>query len=88
MVGRLASVSAPGYNPLEIMTQHSPATQAVLDSIKVIDFDWSNMEQADSKLIAAAALRAVVEHCVPDDSEGHWVYIPHILNIVNEIEAL
>ena len=35
----------------------------------------------------AAALRAAVEHCVPDYSEGHWVYIPHVLDIAAELEV-
>jgi hypothetical protein len=35
----------------------------------------------------AAALKAVAEHCVPDDSEGHWVYIPHVLAVAEELEA-
>ena len=35
----------------------------------------------------AAALRAIAENCVPDDSEGHWVYIPHVLAIADELEA-
>lgn len=48
----------------------SPATKAVLDAIKSIEFDWSNMEQADSKVIAAAALRAVADAVVPMSSCG------------------
>jgi hypothetical protein len=35
----------------------------------------------------AFALRAIAENCVPDDSEGHWVYIPHVLAIADELEA-
>ncbi len=35
----------------------------------------------------AAALKAVAQHCVPDDSEGHWVYIPHVLAVAEELEA-
>jgi hypothetical protein len=35
----------------------------------------------------AAALRAVAEVCVPDDSEGHWVYIPHVVAIADELEG-
>ena len=36
----------------------------------------------------AAALKAVVQHCAPDDSEGYWVYIPHVLAVAEELEAL
>jgi len=58
------------------MSQHSLATQAVLDSIKAIDFDWSNMEQAGSTVIAAAALRAVTDQVVPSDADEPRNYIP------------
>ena len=60
--------------------QLSPATQAVLDATDYPE-DWA------TRVRVAAALRAVVEHCVPDDSEGHWVYIPHVLAIANELEG-
>ena len=60
------------------MTQHSLATQAVLDSIKAIDFDWSNMEQADSTIIVAAALRAAADQVVPEEplhgGDQRWMY--------------
>jgi len=61
--------------------QLSPAAQAVLDA-----FICCPVETSD-QLALGAALRAVVEHCVPDDSEGHWVYIPHVLAIANELEG-
>jgi hypothetical protein len=32
------------------------------------------------------AIRAIAENCVSDDSEGHWVYTPHVLGIATEIE--
>ena len=67
--------------------QLSPASQAVLDAVNKVYWDWGNMLPASSDTITAAALRAVVEHCVPDDSEGHWVYIPHVLAIANELEG-
>jgi hypothetical protein len=57
----------------------SPAAQAVLDAYQ--------MSPIEDELTSAAVLRAVVEHCVPDDSEGHWVYIPHVLAIAKELEA-
>ena len=56
----------------------SPAAQAVLDA-----FRTSHTGQG----CLAAALKAVAERCVPDDSEGHWVYIPHVLAIAAELEA-
>ena len=34
----------------------------------------------------AAALRAAALHCVPDDSEGHWVYVPNLLAIADELD--
>jgi hypothetical protein len=33
------------------------------------------------------AIRAIAENCVPDDSEGYWVYVPKVLDIANEIES-
>jgi len=35
----------------------------------------------------AAALRAAVENCGHDDSEGYWLYIPHLLAIAAELET-
>jgi len=64
--------------------QLSPAAQAVLDSTyREIDY----VPLRSVQWAAAAALRAIVENCVPDDSEGHWVYIPHVLAIANELEG-
>jgi len=64
--------------------QLSPAAQAVLDSTyREIDY----APRRHVQWAAAAALRAIVENCVPDDSEGHWVYIPHVLAIANELEG-
>ena len=69
------------------MTKLSPAAQAVLTAALYVSScdpeDYPN--QAEE--IAAAVLRATAKHCVPDDSEGHWVYIPHILAIADELEA-
>ena len=63
------------------MTELSRAAQAVLDSaIKVA-------ESPDAEAIAAAALRAVAEHCKCDDGEGYWIYRPNILAIAAELEA-
>jgi hypothetical protein len=58
----------------------SPAAQAILDA-------YGDFEAADTDTMAAA-LRAVAEHCVPDDSEGHWVYIPHVLAIADELDGV
>jgi hypothetical protein len=63
------------------MTKLSPAAQSVLDAAINV------AESPDAESIAAAVLRAVVEQCVPDDSEGHWVYIPQVLAIANELEG-
>jgi hypothetical protein len=60
--------------------QLSPAAQAVLDATDYPE-DWA------TRIRVSTALRAIVEHCVPDDSEGHWVYIPHVLAIANELEG-
>jgi len=64
-----------------------PAAQAVLDALnkELDEAPWDVSFLAGAA--AAAALRAVVEHCVPDDSEGHWVYIPHVLAIAAELET-
>ena len=60
--------------------QLSPAAQAVRTAYYSTDDDMAGPA-------LAAALRAVVEHCVPDDSDGHWIYIPHVLAIATELEA-
>jgi hypothetical protein len=64
--------------------QLSPATQAVLDAFVA---NWQDEPVAQDRHCLADALRAIVENCVPDDSEGHWVYIPHVLAIANELEG-
>ena len=69
---RQASADGPGIKVL------SPAAQAILDA-----FRTSHTGQG----CLAAALRAVAEHCVPDDSEGYWVYIPRVLAIADELEG-
>jgi hypothetical protein len=72
------------------MTTFSPAAQAVLDAFENAN-DGEYVEGVwvvNERTMLAAALRAVAEHCVPDDSEGHWVYIPHVLAIAHELEAL
>ena len=70
------------------MTNLSPVAQAVRNAYHEICEDyietWLNFNHNRG---LAAVLRAVAEHCVPDDSEGHWVYIPHVLAIAEELEA-
>lgn len=68
-------------------TPLSPAAQAVFYAFNS-KFDWIEDGVPGPQFNAlAAALRAVAEHCVPDDSEGHWVYIPHVLAIAAELEG-
>jgi hypothetical protein len=73
------------------MSKLSPAAQCVLNAA-LPAYDDDHLYVATSEqhagMIAAAALRAAAKHCVPDDSEGHWVYIPHVLVIADELEAL
>jgi hypothetical protein len=59
------------------MTKFSPAAQAVLDAFR------SSHTGQDC---LAAALRAAAEHSVPDDSDGHYVYLPNLLAIADEFE--
>ena len=67
------------------MTNLSPAAQAVLNAAEAVSKFGKATPLMKTRL--AAALKAVAEHCVPDDSEGHWVYIPHVLAIAEELEA-
>ena len=69
------------------MPELSPAARSVFESFNS-KFDWveDGVPGPQFKAIAAA-LRAVAKHCVPDDSEGHWVYMPHVLAIADELEA-
>jgi hypothetical protein len=68
----------------------SPAAQAIVNEYSKIAYDnaieLSFIPLPWEKKAIAAALRAVVEHCIPDDNEGHWVYIPHVLAIANELD--
>lgn len=58
------------------MTELSPAAKAVLDAFNK---GWGpNLP---------AALRAAAESSVPDDSDGHYVYLPSLLAIADELEA-
>jgi hypothetical protein len=67
------------------MTNLSPAAQAVLDAFLA---EWPDEALEQDRRCLAAALRAAAKHCVPDDSEGHWVYIPHVLTIADELEGI
>jgi len=58
----------------------SSAAQSVSDAF------WNPGTHVGLNYRLAMAIRAIAENCVPDDSEGYWVYIPHVLNIANEIE--
>lgn len=69
------------------MTNPSPAAQAVLDAANNSSAYGPEDCLNEARQIAAAAIRAVAKHCVPDDSEGHWVYIPHVLAIADELEG-
>lgn len=69
-------------------TPLSPAAQAVLDAAEAGLDGYIELLPPTWKSSVAAALRATSKHCVPDDSEGHWVYIPHVLAIAAELEAL
>jgi len=73
------------------MSELSPATRAVLTAVTLTKYDvppegLPAFAEEMAPLIAAT-LRAAAKHCVPDDSEGHWVYIPHVLAIADELEA-
>jgi hypothetical protein len=68
------------------MNELSLAAQAVLDAY-MKGYGWLDGPCKKDGLGVAAVLRAVTENCVPDDSEGHWVYIPYILAIATEIET-
>ena len=63
---------------------YSPNTRRVADAFWRACLGEPQTFENDMKALAAA-LRAVAEVCVPDDSEGHWVYIPHVLTIANEL---
>jgi hypothetical protein len=62
------------------MAELSPGAQAVSDAF------WKPGTHVGLNYRLAMAIRAISENCVPDDSEGHWVYIPHVRSIADEIE--
>jgi hypothetical protein len=59
----------------------SPAAQAVSDAF------WNPGHHVGLNYRLVMAIRAIAENCVPDDSEGYWVYVPKVLDIANEIES-
>ena len=61
-------------------TELSPAAQAISDAF------WNPGTHVGFNYRLVMALRAVTENCVAEDNEGHWVYIPHLLAIITEIE--
>jgi hypothetical protein len=63
------------------MIELSSAAQAVSNAF------WNPGTHVGLNYRLVMALRAVAKNCVPDDSEGHWVYTPHILAIATEIET-
>ena len=87
------TISNKEHERLLLMSEHaiapplSPATEAVLEAY-MNNCGWLDGPFEKDYRCAAAVLRAAVKHCVPDDSEGHWVYIPHVLDIATELENL
>ena len=63
------------------MAKLSPAAQAVSDAF------WNPGNHVGLNYRLVMAIRAIAENCVPDDSEGYWVYVPQVLDIANEIES-
>ena len=63
------------------MAELSPAAQAVSDAF------WNPGHHVGLNYRLVMAIRAIADNCIPDDSEGQWVYIPHVRNIANEIES-
>jgi len=59
----------------------SPVAQAVSDAF------WNPGHHVGLNYRLVMAIRAIAENCVPDDSEGYWVYVPKVLDIANEIES-
>ena len=72
------------------MIKLSPAARAVRDAVLATYAD--NIPKDDNlwaleRASTVAALRAVAEHSVPDDSNGHYVYLPNLLAIADELDA-
>ncbi len=69
------------------MSKLSPAAQAVLDAANGAQSHGPDDCLNESSWVAAAALRAVAEHCKCDDGKGYWIYRPNILAIADELES-
>lgn len=67
--------------------QLSPAAQAVRDNYGRALFTEQYAASGRIEIAIAAALRAAAEHSVPDDSNGHYVYLPSLLAIADELEV-
>jgi hypothetical protein len=65
----------------------SPAARAVFESFNS-EFDWIEDGVPGPQFSAvAAALRAAAKYSVPDDSNGHYVYLPNLLAVADELDA-
>ena len=67
------------------MTDLSPAAQTVLDAFLKAPMGQSHVD--DDLIAIAAALRAAAKYSVPDDSNGHYVYLPNLLAVADELDA-
>jgi hypothetical protein len=63
-------------------TSLSPETKAVLDAIDDVRWDWGNMCEASSDVIAVATLRAVVK-----ELKYYGITEKNILRIADEMEG-
>ena len=66
----------------------SPAACAVLDVLDKVAWDWSCMEQASPRDIAAAVIRAVADQVVPPDPCGDDCCITQCEQIRAELLAI
>jgi hypothetical protein len=70
------------------MTELSPAAQAVFNAyLDNCDGAYDKEWYKGDLVMIAAALRSAAEFSVPDDSDGHYVYLPNLLAIADELEA-
>lgn len=65
----------------------SPETKAVRDAIDKVSWDWGNMCEASSDIIAVATLRAVVEQVKLEEYEYSYNVFAHINKIADELEG-
>jgi hypothetical protein len=64
-------------------TSLSPETKAVRDAIDDVRWDWGNMCEASSDVIAVATLRAVVK-----ELKYYGITEKNILRIADELEQI